>query len=285
MKRASTFLLTVVQLAMVTSQSHAQNTTAIGGYGGTAFTATCPDGQVLIGLSVWKGSWLDSVTGVCAKVSIANGSWSTTTSMAEYGTMPMNTNPANKQYRPCASGYAIKGYKGTAATYVHGITLRCERLGSSARTIGDATFLASMGGPGGNAYSPYTCPDAKPAIGIYGRAGTYVDRFGLVCGYIMPTTPVLTAPPNGVQVTAPRPRFDWDAADRMTHPYRICINVVPIVTCSISGGITAAVPIGTTDWTPAYDLPYLRGAVVHWRVEACNENGCKAATKKFQFVP
>ena len=32
------------------------------------------------------------------------------------------------------------------------------------------------------------------AIGIFGRAGTYVDKFGLICGYVMPSTPVLISP-------------------------------------------------------------------------------------------
>lgn len=47
--------------------------------------------------------------------------------------------------------------------------------------------LFSAGGTGGSSFSR-TCPDNKPAVGIEGRSGWYVDRIRLACN-----TPVLTA--------------------------------------------------------------------------------------------
>lgn len=271
-------------LAAIISTSSAQNTSAIGGSSGTAFTAKCLEGEVLLGVKGWKGSWIDLAQGICGKVSLINGStvWGSNTS--EAGTKPLFAVNAD-YYSFCGHGYAVKGFSGTAGSYVNTLKLVCEKLGAGARTQGSSKALAVVGGAGGTAHGPYSCPESKPAIGFYGRAGNYVDKFGLICGYILPAVPVLLTPLKNAQVTTRRPRFDWDPAARVTKPYRICINLSTSAGCEISNTVTATTATGTTEWMPYTDLPFARGDVVYWRVEACNENDCKYATRSFTFMP
>ena len=110
----------------------------------------------------------------------------------------------------------------------------------------------------------------------------YVDRIGLVCGYILPATPVLLAPASGDVITR-RPVFDWDDNLRINKPYRICLNLSSGAGCSISGTVRA--DVDESKWTPATDLPFTRGDLVYWRVEACNDNGCRHASRSFRFMP
>jgi hypothetical protein len=173
--------------------------------------------------------------------------------------------------------------------YMNRIELKCYKLGAGARTTSQIdTQGASVGqssDAGGSQFGPYTCDENKSAIGIRGKAGEYVDSFGLICGYIMPTAPVLLTPVNATDVTAKRPTFDWDPASRITQPYKVCMNLTSTAGCAISGTLTASVSKSNSAWTPTADLPFQRGDVVYWRVEACNENGCKNAVKSFRYMP
>lgn len=259
----------------------AQNTAKAGGTGGTSYNIKCQDGFVLVGLRVTYGSWIDWIKGFCQSIDIGNGSWMDSGMLDGVGGSGLGTTKAFL----CPSGYAVKGFRGKAGWYVNSMILTCRKLGPSARTQSESKDLEKAGGSDGTAYGPHACGDAKPAIGMYGKAGQYIDSFGLICGYLMPTVPSLVAPSSGVDVTTKRPTFDWDAAARITKPYQICINLSSGAGCSISGTIKATINPPTTQWTPSSDLPFTRGDVVYWRIEACNDNGCKSTSKSFRFMP
>lgn len=276
-----TVLVTMTLLSGISSILPAQRTTAIGGSGGTEFDAKCPEGEVLVGLIWYSGSWLDQLKGTCGRPNLSTGSWSEGGRTPTAGTQPLGIGT----WTTCAGGYAIKGFKGYAGWYVNSLNLNCEKLGAGARTAGSSTALRIIGASGGTSRGPYSCPEAKPAIGFWGRAEKWIDRFGLICGYIMPDVPALLLPAHKAEVISKRPTFTWSPTARITKPYNICMNLTSTAACAISGTLTAQTT--KTDWTPTADLPFNRGDLVYWRVEACNDNGCKnsATPRSFRFLP
>jgi hypothetical protein len=271
-------------LLALSGAAHAQNTNILGGTGGTSYRILCPEGEVLTRVAGWHGSWLDIVSAYCRKVNVANGSWEGGEHHAGSGGGDLAT--AFHGNILCPSGYAVKSFRAKYGSFVHRIFATCHKLGASGRTQGEKSeelWLGATGGP--QTGGPISCSEAKPAIGIVGREGLYVDGFGLVCGYIMPGTPTLMSPAHGIDVTVRRPAFDWDPVPRITKPYRICINLSPGAGCSVSGTIKADIEMSKTQWTPAANLPFARGDMVYWRVDACNDNGCKYAVRAFRFMP
>jgi hypothetical protein len=268
----------------LTTALRAQNTTTAGGTGGTSYTLKCPEGQVLTGLGANYGGWVDTMMAFCRTVDVSTG---LTVEASETTTQRTGKIHFGSDYHwyKCPSGFAVKSFAGRAGWYVNLIEATCRKLGTSGRTQSESKDLDYLGNFGGEPYSTRSCGEAKPAIGVYGKSGEYIDSFGLICGYIMPSMPGLTAPSNGSDVTTRRPTFDWDKADRITKPYRICLNLSSDAKCSISGTITAAINAPTTQWTPATDLLFTRGDQVFWRIEACNDNGCKSTIRKFRFMP
>jgi len=275
-------LVTLAVLAF-TPALRAQNTSTAGGTGGAAYTLKCPEGQVLTGLGAHYGAWVDYITAYCRSVDVSTGSTgSTKTSTQSTGQIHLGT---TWHVRECPAGFAVKSFEGKAGWYVNHIELTCHRLGASGRTQAESRDLGYLGSFEGTSYSPRSCGSAQPAIGVYGKSGEYIDSFGLICGYIMPAVPRLTAPSHGSDVVSKRPLFDWDSADRINRPYRICINLSADAKCSISGTLTAEISAPTTQWTPGTDLRFTRGDQVYWRIEACNDNGCKSTIRKFRFMP
>jgi hypothetical protein len=278
-------LLGMVLAGAAIPSAAAQNTPLVGGSGGTAFgPRACPEGYVLVGLYVLYGAWIDKVGGLCRRINVADGSWGNEESNTggnggdNFGSKIMT--------QKCPSGSALKGFRARYGSFVHRIHMICQKLRSGGRTTGEITlepWVGSVANSGPQEGGPHNCGDAKPAMGFRGRAGTYVDAFGLSCGYIMPGTPTLLAPASGASVLTKRPLLDWDPAPRITMPYRICLNLSSGADCSISGTIRAET--SDTKWTPTSDLPFSRGDMVYWRVDACNENGCRSATRSFRFMP
>jgi hypothetical protein len=260
----------------------AQNTPTGGGTGGTSYNLRCTESQVLVGISVQSGQWIDQISVKCRTVNLSDGS---TGDFKWIGLVGGNLAPSTHALAECPSGFAVKSFEGRGGLYVNYLILSCKKLGPSARTQGTSQETGSLGSWGGVKFGPYTCGDAKPARGIQGRAGLYIDSFGLSCGYIMPATPLLVAPLTGASVTNKRPTFDWDPVERITKPYNLCINVSPGADCSISATLKASIDAPATQWTPRTDLPFARGDVVYWKIEACNDNGCRNATRSFRFMP
>jgi hypothetical protein len=274
-----------VSLALILGSAgalEAQNTFTIGGSGGTSYTLACKDDEVLVGIRTASGSWIDRISAVCARASLACCGWSNA-----YTTENAGKEHLGNTYdgRVCPAGYAVKSFHGTAGWYTNSISLTCHKLGSGARTQSTSSRLSSIGNVNGSVLGPHTCGEAKPARGIRGKAGEYVDSFGLTCGYILPTVPVLLVPVNGSDVTTKRPLFDWDPIDRIQGMIKVCLNLSTSAECSISGTVKAEVHPLTTSWRPSEDLPFTRGDKVYWRVEACNDNGCKHTVRSFRFMP
>ncbi|MBU8900994.1 hypothetical protein KRR26_35905 [Corallococcus sp. M34] len=83
----------------------------------------------------------------------------------------------------CASGYVVVGFYGRAWDYVERFGLICAFLNADG-TLGSQYSTGYVGGTGGSDFGSIKCPTNMAAVGVRGRATTFVDRFGLYCSGI-----------------------------------------------------------------------------------------------------
>jgi hypothetical protein len=262
--------------------AHAQNTAAVGGRGGTSFSIRCPADKILTGIKVDAGMWVDRITPSCAfPTSIADGGWDVNGYLSKSAG---KWHLGNREQRAgCSQGYAVKGFTVKSGNYVDSIAVSCAKLGRSWRTTSTTKTLSAVGGGGGTSQPAKACSGDMLAVGIHGKAGEYVDSFGLICGSIMPVAPVPQAPVSGLRVSTLRPTFYWTPAKKALGKYTLCVNLTAGAPCSAPGTFKTEVDSMSTSWTPPADLPFRRGERVYWGMSACNDNGCRS--KSAYFIP
>ena len=164
--------------------------TEFGGGGGSPFTEECPTNQVMIGLRGRAGSYVDRVQAQCGRISLASsGPGSIQVEVEEGTTLEEHGGVGGNEFHlACDPGQVVVGFGGGAGSYVDRLSLQCAPMklvsdletGTMAVGIGDIVSTWSAGGSGGGEFSA-TCPAGQMATMINGRAGKYVDRFGLTC--------------------------------------------------------------------------------------------------------
>lgn len=262
--------------------ARAQNTAAVGGRGGTSYSIRCPVDKILTGIKVDAGMWVDRIRPSCAlATSIADGGWDVNGYLTKSAG---KWHLGNREQRAaCGQGYAVKGFKVKSGSYVDSIVVTCAKLGRSWRTTSTTKTLSAVGGGGGTSQPAKACSGDMPAVGIHGKAGEYVDSFGLICGSIMPAAPVPQAPINGLRVSTLQPTFYWTPAKNALGNYTLCVNLTANAPCSAPGTFKTEVSSRSTSWTPPADLPFRRGERVYWSMSACNDNGCRS--RSAYFIP
>jgi hypothetical protein len=151
---------------------------AVGGNGGDASTISCASNEVLAGVRVKAGYWLDSIEPRCVAVT-ATGAWSGsvnngTRAGGSGGTVARLTCPDNQ---------AVSAISGRAGAYIDQLRLRCSALTSATTVADDSDFLGSVGGTGGDEFDRIDCPSHLAATGFAVRSGAYVDQLKLICGH------------------------------------------------------------------------------------------------------
>ncbi len=197
------------------SSAHAERTrlAMIGGDGGRYFEHVCPTGSVLVGVRGYTGLWIDNVQALCARMDRA-GPLDALASGPAFGGAQGQT---NNSYT-CPSGTVIYSFG------VHEVADR-HVLGRLVFTCRDAFTLESVGnigrfeGSGDKKFDGFwrDCPSGTVAVGMRGRAGTYLDAFGLVCDVI---TSIADVPIRAIGKTtreppprsAPQPKIDAKTA-------------------------------------------------------------------------
>ncbi len=173
-----------------------------GGKGGTDFRAECAPGSYLIGLEGRNGAWVDQLAPVCAP-----WRWD----LRAFGPMVTGSLKGTStggvfNKLTCAPDQAITGWYLFPAigpnrkepTYISVIHARCDRVEPpllSRRkmkylSFGCAGSLDCLRGLPRETWEEW-CPPGELAVGIYGRAGLFVDAIGLICG----DRPIALAPP------------------------------------------------------------------------------------------
>jgi hypothetical protein len=155
-----------------------------GGNGGTkSFSLFCKEGRALIGIKGRSGWYVDRIEGICARFDEILASSSVQTTGASGGT----GGTSSYEFR-CPSGQVVAGLFGKSAWWIDKIGIKCGRLTSDGLIESNSVTndFFSAGGTGGSSFNR-TCPNNKPAVGIEGRSGWYVDKIRLACD-----KPVLT---------------------------------------------------------------------------------------------
>jgi len=162
---------------------------------GTAFSQSCPTGELMLGIhgmSDWK---LRSLGGFCRPADdIESGSY-------EY--LSIDGKSVGDTYlRPCPLGQAVKGIRSYATSAgVQGYTLSCEDLGSATEQA--VSSLDMAGESSGQQYLD-RCPRHAVMNGLFGRSGSEVNQLGGVCtqvwssgDYVRRTGPAMILPGRG----------------------------------------------------------------------------------------
>jgi hypothetical protein len=160
-----------------------QRTALVGGTGGRSYRVRCPAGSVLVGLEAHVGQWIDGIAALFCQQVKADGTLGVTTRSSGSAGGTMGGYASGR----CPSGSVIGTYVGRYGQYVHQIYGHCYTWRSTRRfdryaektpsaAVGGTLFPAGATTNGGECTKPY-----QPAVGIYGRAGMYLDSFGLIC--------------------------------------------------------------------------------------------------------
>lgn len=153
--------------------------------GGAGFTLACQDDEVLVGVAGREGNGIDRVQAVCSQVS-DEGAWVGTlhkrgAAGGSGGTEFEIRCPANK---------AVSALGGRSGQWIDRLTVYCDGLANMTlwrASSGDGTIAGSAGTSGGvlsSGWGPNKCASTnprRPATGLRGLAGSYVDRIGVRC--------------------------------------------------------------------------------------------------------
>jgi hypothetical protein len=151
-----------------------------------SYSFSCPNKYVMVGLHGSQGSWMNGVTGRCAKIR-SNGTIDlnnikyTRLAGAKLG----NDDLFNKtKLVKCPKNKVLVGFTGNTGTYVNAITtITCRTWDRGSRTSSGRTSSHKMFPlKGKGTYSQTLCPDGAVGLGIKGKHGSYLDRFAVKCG-------------------------------------------------------------------------------------------------------
>ena len=171
----------------------------LGGAGGSAFELACPVGQVLAGVSGYADTTqVRQVAPRCVAVT-ATGAWSGTPT--ERGSAGAVGGTAFS--RTCPSGSAVVGMRGRAGTTLGQLVLSCRPLATPGRVSGVALEQPAIGNSGATVRNYRSCGGDNPAYALYGRSGSAIDSFGLLCrgdsnGSSANAAPVISTPANQI---------------------------------------------------------------------------------------
>lgn len=146
-----------------------------GGVGDHDVTDNCPSGQILVGLSLRSGAWVDQIALTCAPVDPATGA----TGLAKDVLPARGGTGGGPSSGTCLPGFVIHGV-GLMMTggerQIRSFVFECVSTTSTARHSLDL----------GNS-SPYfpsifeMCPTGEAVVGARIRYGKHVNAIGLVC--------------------------------------------------------------------------------------------------------
>jgi large repetitive protein len=169
-------------------------TPTIGGAGGNPFALSCNADETVVGVhGNSDGTHVTKVGVQCVSVD-TNGRWigdPVNRSMAGGGGGTVGPEYA----RTCPRDFALSGFRGRAGQYINQLDFECRALTPQGRLSGAGQFLGAVGGTGGTATGPYACSTGNPVSRLTGRAGWWLDAFGMECAQAPITSTESNAPP------------------------------------------------------------------------------------------
>lgn len=187
MRRSLVFALTSCAALSFMTPSHARTIReADGGNGGAPFTQECARGEVVTGLRVRSGTYIDAVSIVC-------GRWNADAQVVEQSVQHpfMGGGGGAIQELHCPAGRAMDAIRVN-------LVLDGEGHPRYVRLLGMACFSLTSTQPNYSTFGRWlrdeigrddvndagdgdVCPTGEVVVGIHGRSGAYVDALGLIC--------------------------------------------------------------------------------------------------------
>lgn len=161
-------------LAAAGTGTNLGKTDTVGAPTGTDYGDTQPEGAVLVGLDLWKGNFENNlvIRGVCPIFQTATG--------RVRGPKRGNCDgsPTTTEAKP---GFAVAGIEAKGGLRVDGLEIVFMRIHVSGIALDSSGSYKSewVGGKGGGKPRRLV-PNQKPIIGIFGGAGSELDRIGLL---------------------------------------------------------------------------------------------------------
>jgi len=199
---SSIFCLPAITIAISLSAhapAHAQvKLDPVGGPSGNYFEYVCGPGRVLVGVKGHTGVWIDNVQAVCASVEAGRVSAPEAEGPVFGGNGGESANSSNCPGGTVVSGLVLESNKDKP--FLGSIKPICStefiNRNFSAMALKGSGRLSSETGSRLPAFEEFgteanhqECPRALVAVGILGRAGEFLDAFGLICGPKPVTSP------------------------------------------------------------------------------------------------
>jgi hypothetical protein len=150
-----------------------------GGHGGIGFSehSRLDDNEVLVGLNVWSGVYIDSVQPLYSKV-LPTGLGGSVREGKRYGG---RGGEVTRIYRP---NHVVTGLALRHGHIVEQLSLIWREWGSEGLQGEPVQSQALGGGGGGGRLVSVTTAEGEIAVGVFGASGWYVDRISLItCNY------------------------------------------------------------------------------------------------------
>ena len=152
---------------------------------------TCPDPQVLVGLSgaLSGEGWLGRIRGECQDARIDNADPPTFRTTGQLTQLPLRGgfNGGGPWATACPPNEAIIAVRGGAGDVMDGLEVECAEVatmgspGAYALETSSTGWQPPQGGAGGGAFGPLRCPDGSVATGLDTDTNSYVIRIRLLC--------------------------------------------------------------------------------------------------------
>ncbi len=142
------------------------------GGGGAKFSERKQAPYALIGLKIRHGSLVDAITGIYGQLKV-DGTIGSTIEGQRYGKTGGGQTIVRRK------GYVIVGLSIRSSRYVDQLRILWQKWTSSGPNSSEEVQSQILGGPKGRPFD-LKVPAGEVAIGIHGRAGTYIDRISLI---------------------------------------------------------------------------------------------------------
>lgn len=182
--------------------------------GGQPFRHECAPGFYLVGLNVRDGAWIDAIGAVCQRWNPAAQKFEGTDQTFDVA----GGGGGSAAVIRCQPNAAISSGVGQGGLNEDGglarLVVGCRRVdmpdqANQAPLAGREAFGKTHGsvrisGTFSRPVRVLECPPGFWSVGIFGRAGKYVDRFGMICGKGPARAAPPAPPPAAIQRVTPR---------------------------------------------------------------------------------
>ncbi|WP_156419486.1 RICIN domain-containing protein [Aureimonas sp. AU12] len=158
-----------------------------GGPGGGAFVRDCPTGQVIVGLGGQSNDLVSRITLQCGVLAGTDRVSTAGARLADIGSVGGGT---TFPVASCANAGLATGLVGEFdAAFVRKLQLACRDASGTAGTTPATTFSTSVTTPivatTGGTPASLSCASGEALVGLFGRAGWYVDAIGPRCAPVV----------------------------------------------------------------------------------------------------